>query len=104
MIGDCGISMQNINGVIKPEIGYHINKKHQRQGFAAEAAKKCRDWVLENTTFNIVHSYMKEANMSSSAVAKANGMHLVEEFTDAEGAAAAVYAISRDEWKTLSNL
>ena len=24
MIGDCGITMQNINGVIKPEIGYHI--------------------------------------------------------------------------------
>ncbi len=28
MIGDCGITMQNINGSIKPEIGYHINKKY----------------------------------------------------------------------------
>ena len=27
MIGDCGVTMQNINGSIKPEIGYHIAKK-----------------------------------------------------------------------------
>ena len=24
MIGDCGLTMQNIGGIIKPEIGYHI--------------------------------------------------------------------------------
>lgn len=24
MTGDCGLTMQNIGGVIKPEIGYHI--------------------------------------------------------------------------------
>ncbi len=27
IIGDCGITMQNIHGKIKSEIGYHINKK-----------------------------------------------------------------------------
>lgn len=32
MIGDCGITMQNIDGFISPEIGYHINKRFQRQG------------------------------------------------------------------------
>ena len=26
MIGDCGLTMQNINGAILPEIGYHIAK------------------------------------------------------------------------------
>lgn len=26
MIGDCGLTMQLINGAIKPEIGYHIRK------------------------------------------------------------------------------
>ena len=26
MIGDCGLTMQLINGQIKPEIGYHIRK------------------------------------------------------------------------------
>ena len=26
VIGDCGITMQNIHGAIKPEIGYHLNR------------------------------------------------------------------------------
>lgn len=104
MIGDCGISMQNINGVIKPEIGYHINKKHQRRGYAAEAAGKCRDWLFGNTTFNKVYSYMKEANTGSRAVAESNGMHMVEEFTDEDGSVTVVYEITRDEWGMLGNL
>ena len=33
LIGDCGVTMQNINGQIKPEIGYHIRKDYQRKGY-----------------------------------------------------------------------
>ena len=39
MIGDCGLTMQNINGTILPEIGYHIAKLHQKNGYATEAAR-----------------------------------------------------------------
>lgn len=28
LIGDCGLTMQNVDGVILPEIGYHIAKAH----------------------------------------------------------------------------
>lgn len=31
MIGDCGITMQNIHGTMLPEIGYHIRKDKQRK-------------------------------------------------------------------------
>lgn len=99
MIGDCGITMQNINGTIKPEIGYHINKRFQRQGYAKEAAKTCRDWAFENTPFNILYSYMKKSNVASSATAMANGMHKVDEFTDEENDVTVVYAITREEWE-----
>ena len=101
MIGDCGRTMQNINGSIKPEIGYHINKKHQRNGYAKEATRKCRDWAFQNTPFNIIYSYMKKANIASAATAMANGMRRVDEFTDAENEATMVYAITRDEWALL---
>ena len=37
-IGDCGITLQNIDGEILPEIGYHIHKKYWMYGFAKEAA------------------------------------------------------------------
>lgn len=98
MIGDCGITMQNIDGFIRPEIGYHIGKNFQRRGFATEAAKKCRDWVFENTPFGMVYSYMKKQNVPSSAVEKAIGMHKIDEYTDAEGERTEVYAISREAW------
>ena len=101
MIGDCGLTMQNINGSIKPEIGYHIGKRHQRQGYAKEAAGKCRDWAFSHMPFGVLYSYMKEANIASSATARANGMRLVDTFTDAEGESTAVYAITREEWSSL---
>lgn len=31
MIGDCGLTMQQIHEQIKPEIGYHIRKDQQRK-------------------------------------------------------------------------
>lgn len=101
VIGDCGLTMQTINGCIKPEIGYHVNKKFQGKGYAKEAARACRDWAFENTPFNILFSYMKAENTASSAVALANGMRWTEEFLDNESERTAVYAITRDEWALL---
>ena len=98
MIGDCGITMQNIDGFISPEIGYHINKRFQRQGYAKEAAGACRDWIFENTPFKVVYSYMKKDNTASVAVAEANGMKKVHEFIDDEKEETVVYAITRSEW------
>lgn len=72
MIGDCGLTMQNINGMILPEIGYHIAKAHQRQGYASEAARAVRGWCFAHTTFGMVYSYMKKSNIPSSATARAN--------------------------------
>ena len=43
MIGDCGLTMQFINHTIKPEIGYHIRKDYQRNGYAKEAAIVMRE-------------------------------------------------------------
>ena len=101
MIGDCGVTMQNINGIIKPEIGYHLNRNFQHMGYAGEAAKKCRDWVFENTPFNIVYSYMKKENLPSAALAKSNGMKKQGEYTDDENEVSEIYAITRKEWEAL---
>lgn len=98
MIGDCGLTMQNINGTILPEIGYHIAKAHQRRGYAKEAVQAVRDWTFSHTPFGRVYSYMKKSNIPSSATARANGMSLLDEFTDDENEQTVVYGISREEW------
>ena len=99
MIGDCGLTMQNIGGVIKPEIGYHIRKEHQRKGYAKEAATAVRDWTFTNTPFQMIYSYMKYTNAPSVATAVSWGCHQVDEFKGEVNEITKVFAISRAEWK-----
>ena len=42
---------------------------------------------------------MKKTNIPSSATAHANGMTLLNKFTDDEGEQSIVYGISRSEWQ-----
>ena len=98
VIGDCGLTMQNINGTIKPEIGYHIRKDMQRKGYAKEAAQAVRDWTFENTPFGVLYSYMKSDNVPSFKTAEANGMKKTDEFVDSEGEMTSVYSITRKEF------
>ena len=52
------------------------------------------------TPFGMVYSYMKQSNLPSAAVARANGTTLLREFTDNEQEQTAVYGISRTDWGT----
>ena len=101
MIGDCGLTMQLINGQIKPEIGYHIRADKQRKGYAKEAAIAVRDWTFNNTPFNIVYSYMKYTNEASAKTAMSYGCKQVDEFSDEINEIIKVFAISRDDWANL---
>ena len=104
MIGDCGLTMQFINGEIKPEIGYHIRTDKQRNGYAKEAAIAVRDWTFNNTPFNVVYSYMKSTNVPSVKTAISYGCKQVDEYQDDENEITKVFAISRDQWADLNRL
>ena len=84
MIGDCGLTMQFINGEIKPEIGYHIRADKQKNGYAQEAAIAVRDWTFNHTPFQIVYSYMKYTNEPSVKTAISYGCKQVDEYQDYE--------------------
>ena len=101
MIGDCGLTMQLIDGEIKPEIGYHIRADKQRNGYAKEAAIAVRDWTFNNTPFNVVYSYMKSTNVPSVKTAISYGCKHVDEYQDDENEITKVFAISRDQWSGL---
>ena len=100
-IGDCGITIQNIDGEMLPEIGYHINKRYWRRGFAKEAAQAVRDWVFANTKYDTIYSYMKYTNIASYSTAIANGMKKVKEYPDPKNKISYAYAITRKEWEAL---
>ncbi|MBQ3080506.1 MAG: GNAT family N-acetyltransferase [Clostridia bacterium] len=102
-IGDCGITLQNIDGCTLPEIGYHIHKNHWRKGYAKEAAKAVRDWAFENTDYPCLYSYMKYTNAGSYGAASSIGMRKIKEYEDEADRILFVYAITRREWENMKN-
>lgn len=96
MIGDCGLTMQLINGQIKPEIGYHIRADRQRKGYATEAACAVRDWAFRNTPFRVIYSYMTHENLPSIKTAIAYGCKPVDSYLDEDHILTDVYAIEKD--------
>lgn len=100
-IGDCGITIQDIDGEMLPEIGYHIHKKYWRKGFAKEASRAVRDWVFLNTQYDTIYSYMKYTNIGSYSTAIENGMQKVKEYPDPKNIISYAYAITREEWKKM---
>ena len=103
MIGDCGLTMQLINGTIKPEIGYHIRRDYQRNGYAKESAIAVRDWTFTNTPFHVIYSYMKYTNEPSIKTAISYGCKEVDTFEDETNLLTKVYAITRNEWLQMLN-
>ena len=99
MIGDCGITMQNIHGTMLPEIGYHIRADQQRKGYATEAAAACIRYAFENFDLPAVYSYMKYTNIPSQRTAMKNGMKFVGEYEDPDNTYTRVYVINRKEWE-----
>ena len=97
-IGDCGISMQPINGQWLPEIGYHIRKDHWRKGYASEAAAACIRVAFEQFGFPAVYSYMNADNEPSRRTAMKNGMTQVDAYDDPHHGALRVLRITREEW------
>ncbi len=97
-IGDCGITMQNIDGVQLPEIGYHIRKDHWRQGYAREAAGAVRDWAFANPDFDCLYSYMTSSNVASYSTAHSIGMQKIKEYTDDRYCDMLVYVVTREDW------
>lgn len=100
-IGDCGLTLQPIDGENLPEIGYHLRKEFWRQGYGSEAARAVRDWAFANTAFDRVYSYMTAGNIGSWSVAEKIGMKRIGAYTDEHYGEMFVYALTKDEWAAL---
>lgn len=101
MIGDCGLTLQPIEGEMLPEIGYHIRRDMQRRGYAREASCAVRDWAFENTAYDALYSYCKYTNVPSYRTAESVGMRFLKEYPDAANEVTHVSIITRDMWLAL---
>jgi len=89
-LGDCGITMQNIDGEQLPEVGFHVIKEFTRKGYASEAAGAVMKYAV---TFNFkkIYSYCEVHNTPSQGVMIKAGMAKEKVFSE-DGVKKVVYA------------
>jgi RimJ/RimL family protein N-acetyltransferase len=101
-LGDCGLTMQEIEGQRLPELGYHIIKEYWGNGYAGEAAAACIAYAFDDLGMDAIYSYTTPDNLASRRVAEKNGMVLVKTFKkELYGKAyeEVLYCLKREDWK-----
>jgi RimJ/RimL family protein N-acetyltransferase len=73
-IGQCGLLLQDINGEMMIEVGYHIFEKYRGQGYAPEAAKLFIDYAFKNDLATEIVSVIVPENRNSQRVDEKNGL------------------------------
>jgi RimJ/RimL family protein N-acetyltransferase len=73
-IGDCGITMQEIDNETVPEIGFHILKECWGQGYATEAAMACKKYAFDVLNYPSVYSYTTLEHKASQKIVEKIGM------------------------------
>ena len=97
VIGDYGLTLQNIDGRQLPEIGYHIRRDCQGNGYAREAAQAVLEWAFQNTDFPALYSYYKYTNIASIRTAESIGMIFDREYRNSENKLTHVSVIYRKD-------
>lgn len=94
LVGQCGILVQNIENIKRLEIGYSILPEFWKQGFAIEAAMKCRNFAFENNFAESLMSMVHIDNISSEKVALRNGMSFEKKIGDFN-----IFRIDKADWE-----
>jgi ribosomal-protein-alanine N-acetyltransferase len=79
LVGDCGLTVQEVEGANEIEIGYHVRRDLWGQGLATEAACACRDFGFARLPVERLISLIRPENMASRRVAEKNGMTVWKE-------------------------
>ena len=69
LIGDCGLTYQDVEGEQLPEIGWHTHAAERGNGYATEAARAVLAYAMEDLGFDLVCSKVDPANTASRIVA-----------------------------------
>ena len=88
-VGDCGLTVQEVEGDHLIEIGWHVRASLRRQGFATEAASSVRDTARDAGITHLV-AIIRPTNVASQHVAANIGLVLERE-VHAHGAPALVW-------------
>jgi len=78
MIGQAGLTWQEVNGRRVPEIGYLFNRVYWGKGYATEAAIACKEYGFSRLGFDEIYSIIRDTSIAAMDVAIRNGMFIRE--------------------------
>jgi len=97
LVGHAGLLVQEVNGIQELEVAYSLVPEFWHQGYATEAAKKCKDYAFQNDFSPSLISIISLTNLPSEAVARKNGM-VVDFETCYNENRVNIFRIQKDWW------
>ena len=94
LIGYCGYSFQNIDGIEEVEIGYRLHPDYWNRGLATEAAKAVQEAGFTKYGLKRIISIIEAKNIASIRVAEKNGMIFEKESLFKDTVAVRIYSVS----------
>ena len=79
VVGDCGLTLQTVDGADEIEIGYHVRRDLWGRGYAPEAARACQDYGFARLGADRLISLIRPENLSSRRVAEKIGLSVWKE-------------------------
>jgi len=79
LIGDCGVTVQTVDGVDELEVGYHLRRDHWAAGTRRKRRRPAGTGHFANRKAEYVISLVRPENSPSWRVAERNGMTLWKE-------------------------
>lgn len=76
-VGDCGLTWQPVWSGHKLEVGYHVCRTAQGQGYATEAAKACSDFARDILHAPELVALIHPDNVASQRVAEKIGLSFI---------------------------
>ncbi len=77
-VGDCGLTMQEVEGEWLVEVGWHVSSDVRRRGYAAEAAEAVREAARVRGVEHLI-AIIRPDNVASQGVARKIGLTLERE-------------------------
>lgn len=97
LIGQCGLLVQEVDKQIELEVAYSILPRFWNQGYATEAARRCRDCAFRFGWTDSLVSVIHVENVYAARVAKNMGMKQGKE-TVFRQMPVHVFRIEKKEW------
>jgi ribosomal-protein-alanine N-acetyltransferase len=95
LVGDCGLTLQDVDGVSELEVGWHVRADLRGRGLATEAGRACLAWGFWETDWPRIISLIHEENPASESVARKVHKDRLPELVERTGGAHAIWFTDR---------